>query len=90
VLALLAERGLLKGQRMGIDATTLEANAAIRSIVRRDTGESYEEFLRGLAKSSGIETPTGKTWRGWTGSARSGPRTKSGGVRQTRTRGSRR
>ena len=58
VLALLAERGLLKGQRMGIDATTLEANAAMRSIVRRDTGESYEEFLRGLAKASGIETPT--------------------------------
>src|SRR4029077_4653361 len=54
VLALLAERGLLKGQRMGIDATTLEANAAMRSIVRRDTGETYEEFLRGLAKASGI------------------------------------
>jgi transposase len=43
---------------MGIDATTLEANAAMRSIVRRDTGETYEEFLRGLAKASGIETPT--------------------------------
>jgi transposase len=37
VLGLVAERGLLKGQRMGIDATTLEANAAMRSIVRRDT-----------------------------------------------------
>jgi hypothetical protein len=58
VLGLLAERGLLKGQRMGIDATTLEANAAMRSIPRRDTGETYEEFLRGLAKASGIETPT--------------------------------
>ena len=58
VLGLLAERGLLKGQRLGIDATTLEANAAMRSIVRRDTGDSYEEFLRGLAKASGIETPT--------------------------------
>src|SRR5260370_42010175 len=58
VLGLLAERGLLKGQRMGIDATTLEANAAMRSIVRRDTGDTYEEFLRGLAKASGIETPT--------------------------------
>jgi transposase len=50
--------GLLKGKRVGIDATTLEANAAMRSIVRRDTGESYEEFLTGLAKASGIETPT--------------------------------
>ena len=58
VLGLLAERGLLKGQKLGIDATTLEANAAMRSIVRRETGESYEEFLRGLAKASGIETPT--------------------------------
>src|SRR5262250_3864704 len=58
VLGLLAARGLLKGQRMGIDATTLEANAAMRSIVRRDTGETYDEFLRGLAKASGIETPT--------------------------------
>jgi len=48
----------LQGQRLGIDATTLEANAAMRSIVRRDTGESYEEFLRGLAKASGIATPT--------------------------------
>ena len=58
VLGVLADRGLLKGQRIAIDATTLEANAAMRSIVRRDTGESYEEFLRGLAKASGIETPS--------------------------------
>jgi transposase len=58
VLGLLAERGLLKGQRLGIDATTLEANAAMRSIVRRDTGKSYEQFLCGLAKASGIKTPT--------------------------------
>ncbi len=43
---------------MAIDATTLEANAAMRSIVRRDRGESYEEFLVGLAKASGIATPT--------------------------------
>src|SRR6202008_4966467 len=58
VLGVLADRGLLKGQRIAIDATTLEANAAMRSIVRRDTGESYEEVLRGLAKASGIETPS--------------------------------
>jgi transposase len=58
VLGLLADRGLLKGKRIGIDATTLEANAALRSIVRRDNGESYEEFLKGLAEESGIETPT--------------------------------
>ena len=54
----LAEAKLLKGKTVAIDATTLEANAAMRSIVRRDTGESYPEFLTGLAKASGIETPT--------------------------------
>src|SRR5712692_3279566 len=58
ILERLVDRGLLKGQKIGIDATTLEANAAMRSIVRRDTGEKYEEFLRGLAKTSGMETPT--------------------------------
>ena len=58
LLGLLAERGLLRGKTIGIDATTLEANAALRSIVRRDTGEQYEEFLRRLASESGIETPT--------------------------------
>ena len=58
VLGLLADRGLLKGKCIGIDATTLEANAALRSIVRRDNGESYEEFLQGLAQKSGIQTPT--------------------------------
>jgi transposase len=58
VLRRLAEQGLLKGATLGIDATTLEANAALRSIVRRDTGEGYQEFLKRLAKESGIETPT--------------------------------
>jgi transposase len=58
VLGLLADAGLVKGKRIGLDATTLEANAALRSIVRRDNGESYEEFLKGLAQQSGIATPT--------------------------------
>lgn len=58
VLNVLAQEGLLRGKTLGVDATTLEANAALRSIVRRDTGESYEQFLTGLAKASGIETPT--------------------------------
>src|SRR6266436_6936501 len=58
VLELLAEKGLLKGKTVGIDATTLEANAAMRSIVRRDTGEKYEKFLMRLAKDSGLRTPT--------------------------------
>ena len=58
VLQRVGEVGLLKGKTLGIDATTLEANAALRSIVRRESGEGYEEFLRGLAQASGIETPT--------------------------------
>jgi transposase len=58
VLKRLGEDGLLRGKTLGIDATTLEANAALRSIVRKDTGESYEEFLLGLAQASGIETPS--------------------------------
>jgi len=58
VLGVLREAGLVKGRTIGGDATTLEANAALRSIVRRDTGETYEEFLVRLATASGIETPT--------------------------------
>lgn len=58
VLGMLAEEGLLKGNTVAVDGTTLEANAALRSIVRRDTGEAYEDFLTRLAKESGIETPT--------------------------------
>ena len=54
----LAAAGLLKGRTVAIDATTLEANAAMRSIVRRDTGETYHEFLTRLATESGIKTPT--------------------------------
>ena len=58
VLGLLADAGLVKGKRIGIDATNLEANAALRSIVRRDNAQSYEDFLKGLAQQSGIPTPT--------------------------------
>ena len=58
ILGLLAEAKLLKGKTVGVDGTTLEANAALRSIVRRDDGQSYNDFLTDLAKSSGVETPT--------------------------------
>jgi transposase len=58
VLQCLGIAGLIKGKTLAIDATTLEANAALRSIVRRDTGETYNEFLTKLAQASGIETPT--------------------------------
>jgi transposase len=58
MLEVLARNGLIEGKTIGIDGTTLEANAAMRSIVRRDTGEGYTEFLTKLAKASGIDTPT--------------------------------
>jgi transposase len=58
VLKLIAERGLVKGERIGVDASTMEANAALRTIVRRDTGETYREMLQRMAKESGIETPS--------------------------------
>ncbi len=58
ILTLLAKQGLIKGKTVGVDATTLEANAAMRSIVRNDNGQSYQEFLQSLARASGIETPT--------------------------------
>lgn len=58
VLERLAEAGLVKGKTVVVDGTTLEANAAMRSIVRRDTGETYQEYLTRLAKAAGIRTPT--------------------------------
>jgi transposase len=58
VLKLLAEQDLIHGKTVGVDATTLEANAAMRSIVRKDSKQNYQEFLTDLAKASGIETPT--------------------------------
>lgn len=58
VLQRLAEHGLIQGDRIGVDASTMEANAALRAIVRRDSGEGYREMLERLAKESGIATPT--------------------------------
>ena len=57
---LIAEAGLIKGERIGVDASTMEANAALRNIVRRDNGEGYREMrrLERLARESGVETPT--------------------------------
>jgi transposase len=55
VLERLAQGGLVKGKTIGVDSTTLEANAAMKSIVRRDTGESYMAYLKRLAEAEGIE-----------------------------------
>src|SRR6266852_4916541 len=58
VLKMLSEEGLISGQTVSIDATTLEANAALKSIVRRDNGQSYHEYLKELAQAAGLEHPT--------------------------------
>jgi len=58
VLKILAEEGLVEGKTVSIDATTLEANAALRSLVRRDNGQKYDDYLKDLAKAAGIENPT--------------------------------
>ena len=55
VLEQLARAGLVKGQTIGVDSTTLEANAAMKSIVRRDTSESYLGYLKRLAEAAGVE-----------------------------------
>ena len=58
VLALVAERGLVKGERIGVDGSTMEANAALRTIMRRDSGETYRQMLTRMAQESGVATPT--------------------------------
>src|SRR5277367_3207300 len=58
VVWILTRAGLISGQTISIDATTLEANAAMKSIVRRDNGQSYNDYLKELAKAAGIENPT--------------------------------
>lgn len=58
ILKVLVNHRVIDGKTVGVDSTTLEANAAMRSIVRRDTSEGYQDFLTRLAKESGIETPT--------------------------------
>lgn len=63
VLGVLREKGLLRGKTLGIDATTLEANAAMKSIVRKDSGDDWKEYLRKLAAAEGIENPTDEDLR---------------------------
>ncbi len=58
VLSLLEGKGLLRGKAVALDATTLEANAAMKSIVRTDSGQDWKQYLQGLAKAEGIENPT--------------------------------
>ena len=63
VLRLLEEKKLVKGKTVGVDSTTLEANAAMQSIVRRDTGDDYETYVKQLMAKEGIEEPTSEEVR---------------------------
>src|SRR5262245_63713392 len=88
LLQRLADAGLVKGKTIGIDATTLEANAEQRSIVRRDTGDPYQEFLTQLAQAS--PRPRARTWRASIGNARKRARMTIGRIRSIPTQKSRR
>ena len=90
VQARLVAAGLLKGRTVAIDATTLEANAAMRSIVRRDTARATRTFSRGSPWRRASRRRPGRPWRGSTGDGRNGPRTRIGRIPSTRTRRSRR
>src|SRR5215469_9122213 len=65
VLKILREEGLLSGRTVAIDGTTLEANAALKSIVRRDNAQSYHDYLKELAQAAGIENPTREQLARW-------------------------
>ena len=64
VLVLIAEAGLIKGERIGLDASTMEVNAALRNIVRGDNGEGYREMLERLPGKAGSRHPRPRTWSG--------------------------
>jgi len=58
ILEVIDQKGLLKGRVLGVDSTFLRADASMKAIVRRDTGENYKEFITRLAEEAGIENPT--------------------------------
>lgn len=58
VLGIVAESGLLEGKVVGVDSTYLRADASMKAITRRDSGEVYSDYIKRLAKESGIENPT--------------------------------
>jgi transposase len=63
MLKIAADKKLLKGKAVAVDSTTLEANAAMKSIVRKDTGEDWQEYLKRLAQDAGMENPTAEELR---------------------------
>jgi transposase len=63
VLTIAQDKKLLRGKTVAVDSTTLAANAAMRSIVRRDSGEDYKAYLRRLLAEQGVEDPTAEDLR---------------------------
>lgn len=63
VLQIAEDKKLLKGKRTAVDSTLIEAEAAMKSIVRKDTGDDWKEYLKKLAIESGLENPTDEDLR---------------------------
>ena len=78
VVRILTGEGLITGRTVSIDATTLEANAAMKNIVRREDGQTYHEYLKGLALAVGSRTLPENSWRDWIGNGRRRARTSNG------------
>ncbi len=85
VLRLLAKQGLLKAGTIAVDATTLEANAALRPIVRRDSGEAYEGSCGGWRRSRGSRRRPASSWPSWIKSAKTKAPTRIGRIRMIAT-----
>ena len=88
VLWLVRDQGLLRGRTLGVDSSTLETNAAMRLIVRRDDGTGYREYLEKLAVESGMRPRRARTSRSWTGRGRRRDRTTIECIPATGRRGS--
>jgi transposase len=63
VLGIVDEHGLLNGKVAGVDSTYLRADASMKSIVRRDTGDGYNAYLARLANDAGVQEPTAEDLR---------------------------
>jgi len=87
-LRVLGKADLVKGKTVGVDATTLEANAAMRSIVLKTQERPIRPFWSVLPRPRARRRQHGRTWRSWTRSGRRRPRTRTGSIRTIRTPGS--
>lgn len=58
ILRVAARKGLLGGEKLGIDSTKIQANASMKSIVRKDSGKGWRDYTKKLAKKAGLDDPT--------------------------------